>query len=96
MQLQAKAIVEMTEMLVVVVASPSKMPQTLLVVIFVRLQGILNAISVIKKGIMLVIVTKNSVIAIKHNYTLYNNRLLPSIKPLMALASVVESMEIPL
>ena len=66
-QLKAKAIVEMATMLVVVVASPRKMPETLLVVAFVRLQEILNAIAVIKMGIMLVTVIKNSVIIPKPN-----------------------------
>ena len=44
MQLKARAIVEMEEMLMVVVASPSETPETLLVVVFARLQAILNDI----------------------------------------------------
>ena len=95
MQLKAKAIVEMATMLVVVVASPSKTPETLLVVAFVRLQEILNVFIVIKKGIMHATVIKNNVIILKHNYTQYNNRLLPNNKPLLTLATVMGFLETP-
>ena len=95
MQLKVRAIVEMAEILVVVVASPSETPETLLVVVFVRLQAILNVITVIKKDIMLKTVIKSSVIILKHNYTQYNNRLLTNNKPLLILATVMVFLEIP-
>jgi hypothetical protein len=94
-QLKVRAIVEMAKILVVVVASPSETPETLLVVVFVRLQAILNVITVIKKDIMLETVIKSSVIILKHNYTQYNNRLLTNNKPLLILATVMVFLEIP-
>ena len=85
----------MAELLVVVVASPSEATKTLLVVVLVRLHETSNVITVTKKGIMLVTVIKNSVIILKSNYTQYSNHLLPTIKPLTALATVKGFLEIP-